>query len=67
MNRNIVNGSNVETIAEALRRRCGSFCSVDDVVIFMAYELLKTISEGGSESESESRRNLLDESLRLFK
>ena len=33
VNRNIANGSNVETVAEALRRRCGSFCSADDVII----------------------------------
>ena len=65
VNRNIANGSNVETVAEALRRRCGSFCSADDVVIFKAQELLKRSSEAGSESES--GRNLLNESLRLFK
>ena len=67
MNRNTVNGSNDKMIAEALRRRCGSFCSVDDVVIFKAQELLRRVFEGGSESESESRRDLLNESLRLFK
>ena len=65
VNRNIANGSNVETVAEALRRRCGSFCSADDVVIFKAQELLKRASESGGESES--GRNLLNESLRLFK
>ena len=65
VNRNIANGSNVETVAEALRRRCGSFCSADDVVIFKAQELLKRSSEIGGESES--GRNLLNESLRLFK
>lgn len=65
VNRNIANGSNVETVAEALRRRCGSFCSADDVVIFKAQELLKRSSETGGESES--GRNLLNESLRLFK
>ena len=65
VNRNIANGSNVETIAEALRRRCGSFCSADDVVIFKAQELLKRASESGGESEL--GRNLLNESLRLFK
>lgn len=65
VNRNIANGSNVETVAEALRRRCGTFCSADDVVIFRAQELLKRSSETGGESES--GRNLLNESLRLFK
>ncbi|KAL6717197.1 hypothetical protein ACLMJK_005112 [Lecanora helva] len=65
VNRNIANGSNVETVAEALRRRCGTFCSADDVVVFKAQELLKRSSEAGGESES--GRNLLNESLRLFK
>ena len=65
VNRNIANGSNVETVAEALRRRCGSFCSADDVIIFKAQEMLRRSSETGGESES--GRNLLNESLRLFK
>jgi nuclear pore complex protein Nup155 len=65
VNRNIAKGANVETIAEALRRRCGSFCSADDVVIFRAQELLKRASETGSNAESS--RNRLNESLRLFK
>ena len=65
VNRNIANGSNVETVAEALRRRCGSFCSADDVIIFKAQEMLKRSS--GTGGESESGRNLLNESLRLFK
>ena len=65
VNRNIANGSNVETVAEALRRRCGSFCSADDVIVFKAQELLKRSSEVGGESEV--GRNLLNESLRLFK
>lgn len=65
VNRNIANGSNVETVAEALRRRCGSFCSADDVIIFKAQEQLKRASEAGGDSEF--GRNLLNESLRLFK
>ena len=65
VNRNIANGSNVETVAEALRRRCGSFCSADDVIIFKAQEQIKRASEAGGDSEF--GRNLLNESLRLFK
>ena len=64
VNRNIAKGSNVETVAEALRRRCGSFCSAEDVVIFKAQELLKRASEAGSTTEY--GRNLLNESLSLF-
>ena len=65
VDRNIANGSNVETIADALQRRCGSFCSAGDVVIFKAQEQLKRATEAGSKSEV--GRNLLNESLRLFK
>ncbi|MCJ1478533.1 hypothetical protein MMC13_007213 [Lambiella insularis] len=64
VDRNIANGSNVDTVAEALRRKCGSFCSADDVVIFKAQEQLRRASESGSTSEFS--RNLLNESLRLF-
>ena len=64
VNRNIANGSNVETVAEALRRRCGNFCSAGDVIIFKAQELLKKGSVEGIDSEV--GRNLLNESLRLF-
>ncbi|ETN42646.1 uncharacterized protein HMPREF1541_01803 [Cyphellophora europaea CBS 101466] len=64
VNRNIAKGSNVETIAESLRRRCGNFCSADDVVIFKAQELLKRAAEQGANAET--ARNLLNDSLRLF-
>ena len=63
--RNIDAGSNVETVAESLRRRCGSFCSADDVVIFKAQDLLNRSFDAGGETET--GRNLLNESLRLFK
>nr|POE54564.1 nucleoporin [Quercus suber] len=64
VNRNIASGSNVDTVADALRRRCGSFCSADDVVIFKAQEQVKRASEAGSQSET--GRALLNESQRLF-
>jgi nuclear pore complex protein Nup155 len=64
VNRNIANGSNVDTVAEALRRRCGSFCSSDDVIIFKAQEQLKKASEVGASSDM--GRKLLNESLKLF-
>ncbi|KAK3678378.1 hypothetical protein LTR78_001675 [Recurvomyces mirabilis] len=64
VNRNIANGSNVDTVAEALRRRCGSFCSAEDVIIFKAQEQVKRASEAGGQSET--GRVLLNESQRLF-
>ena len=65
VNRNILSGSNVETVAEALRRRCGSFCSADDVVIFKAQEYVKRGAEAGPNSDM--CRDYLNESLRLLK
>ena len=65
VNRNILNGANVDTVADALRRRCGSFCSAGDVIIFKAQEQLKRAAEAGCNTEL--GRNLLNESLRLFK
>jgi len=64
VNRNIANGSNVDTVTDALRRRCGSFCSADDCVIFKAQEQLKRASD--QNVSSETSRNLLNESLRLL-
>ena len=64
VNRNISKGSNVETVAEALRRKCGSFCSSDDVVIFKAQENLKKAADAGANTER--GRLLLNDSLRLF-
>ncbi|KAF2684341.1 nucleoporin-domain-containing protein [Lentithecium fluviatile CBS 122367] len=64
VNHSIARGSNVETIAEALRRKCGSFCSSDDVVIFKAQENLKKAADVGANAER--GRLLLNDSLRLF-
>jgi len=64
VNRNIAKGSNVETVAEGLRRKCGSFCSSDDVVIFKAQENLKKAADMGANAER--GRILLNDSLRLF-
>ncbi|PBP16344.1 hypothetical protein BUE80_DR012878 [Diplocarpon rosae] len=65
VNRNIANGSNVDTVAEALRRRCGSFCSADDVIIFKAQEHLKKAA--GTGAHNDMGRKLLNDSLNLFK
>lgn len=64
VNRNIESGSNVETVADALRRRCGSFCSPDDVVIFRAQEQVKRASDPAQNPNT--ARTLLAESLKLF-
>ncbi|KAL7276341.1 hypothetical protein RUND412_000680 [Rhizina undulata] len=63
VNRNIAAGLNVDTIADALRRRCGSFCSADDVVVFKGVELCRRAK---SETDPDAKTRLLKESLRLF-
>ncbi|OQO05359.1 hypothetical protein B0A48_09127 [Cryoendolithus antarcticus] len=65
VNRNIATGSSIETVAEALKRRCGNFCSADDVTIFKAQELVKRAGQAGPRTES--GRLLLNESLTHFK
>jgi nuclear pore complex protein Nup155 len=64
VNRNIQKGSNVETIAEALRRKCGNFCSSDDVITFKAQENLQRAIEAGANTER--GRTLLNDSQQLF-
>jgi nuclear pore complex protein Nup155 len=64
VNRSIAAGSNVDTVADALQRRCGSFCSTDDVLIFKAQEKLQKAIESGAETAT--GRTLLNESLNLF-
>ena len=63
VNKNIAHGVNVDTIADALRRRCGSFCSADDVVVFRALEQVKRAK---TEKDADVKHRLLRESLRLF-
>ncbi|KAF2091757.1 non-repetitive nucleoporin [Saccharata proteae CBS 121410] len=64
VNLNIAKGSNVDTVADGLRRRCGSFCSPDDVIIFKAQEQLKQASELGANSDA--GRAKLNESANNF-
>lgn len=63
--RNITNGSNIETVADALRRRCGSFCSSQDVITFKAQEQIKKATEKGRDTDL--GRALLNDSLSLLK
>ena len=63
VNRNIATGTSVDIIAEALRKRCGSFCSADDVVTFKALENMR---RGREMIDPDSKCRLLRESERLF-
>ena len=64
VNRNIASGMNIDTVTDALRRRCGSFCSADDSVIFKAQEQVKRASDPATSNETS--RNLLNNSLQLL-
>ena len=64
VSRNIAKGANVESVAEALRRKCGSFCSADDVMIFRGQEAVKKAADLGANAERGRQR--LNDSLVLF-
>jgi nuclear pore complex protein Nup155 len=64
VSRNIAKGANVESVAEALRRKCGSFCSADDVMIFRGQEAVKKATDLGANAERGRQR--LNDSLALF-
>ena len=61
VNRNIAQGMNIDTVTDALRRRCGSFCSAEDSTIFRAQEQLKRASD--ATMSNENSRHLLNQSL----
>jgi nuclear pore complex protein Nup155 len=63
VNRNIAAGLSVDTITDTLRRRCGNFCSADDVIVFKALEQVK---KAKTETDPDIKNRLLRESLRLF-
>ncbi|KAF3942199.1 hypothetical protein ABW19_dt0210033 [Dactylella cylindrospora] len=63
VNRNIHAGANVDVVADSLRKRCGSFCSADDVVLYKAIEQLRKARDM---VDPDSKMRLLQESERLF-
>jgi nuclear pore complex protein Nup155 len=65
VNRSIEAGSSVDSVADSLRRRCGSFCSQADVVTFKAQEHLQKAMDVGPETAK--GRALLNESLNQFR
>lgn len=48
INKNILKGGSIDSIATSLQGRCGSFCSTDDVFIFKAIENLTRAKNIGS-------------------
>ncbi|KAL1918592.1 uncharacterized protein VTP21DRAFT_2614 [Calcarisporiella thermophila] len=54
---------NMDSLSEVLRKRCGTFCSADDVIYYMAIEQLRKARDTADYHE---RQQLLTESLNLF-
>ncbi|KAK6529667.1 hypothetical protein TWF281_008830 [Arthrobotrys megalospora] len=63
VNRNIQAGASVDIVADTLRKRCGSFCSADDVVLYKAIEQLRKARDT---VDHDTKSRLLQESERLF-
>ncbi|BFZ64082.1 hypothetical protein YB2330_005220 [Saitoella coloradoensis] len=64
VNQQISAGVSVDAVSETLRKKCGSFCSADDVLMYKAIEQLRRAKQ--QVEGSEDRYELLRESLRLF-
>lgn len=61
INKSIEQGQNVETIASTLQKKCGSFCSTGDVLIFKAFEKLRA-----AKSLHESSKGTLPNQVNQF-
>ncbi|KAK9474440.1 Non-repetitive/WGA-negative nucleoporin C-terminal-domain-containing protein [Dipodascopsis tothii] len=65
VNQSMASGGSVDTVADALRKRCGTFCSADDVIIFKAVEFLKR-AKAVAVTDVELKNQFLRESVRLL-
>ncbi|KAG5513990.1 hypothetical protein PMAC_000612 [Pneumocystis sp. 'macacae'] len=64
VNKQLAGGGSVDAVSESLRKRCGGFCSADDVIMYKAIEQLRRAKEKFEFSEEKKRS--LQECLRLF-
>ncbi|WBW73527.1 nucleoporin, WD repeat Nup155 [Schizosaccharomyces osmophilus] len=64
VNKHLRAGGNIDLVSQLLRKRCGSFCSADDVLVFKAVESLKKAKET---VDIEDRQSLVELSYNLFK
>lgn len=64
VNRHLQSGGNIDMVSQLLRKKCGSFCSADDVLIFKAVESLKKAKDT---VDIEERQSLIELSYTLFK
>jgi nuclear pore complex protein Nup155 len=66
INRSIVKGESVDSMARVLQDRCESYCSSNDVIIYKALEYLRKAKAMG-DSDAELRMQNLHDSVRMFK
>ncbi|CCJ29602.1 unnamed protein product, partial [Pneumocystis jirovecii] len=64
VNKQLAGGGSVDAVSESLRKRCGGFCSADDVIMYKAIEQLRRAKEKFEFSDEKKRS--LQECLRLF-
>lgn len=65
VNVSISSGSSVDSVIDVLRKRCGSFCSSDAVVLYKSLELLNKAKSVAS-SDPDMKMYCLTESVRLL-
>ncbi|EEB07656.1 nucleoporin Nup157/170 [Schizosaccharomyces japonicus yFS275] len=64
VNRQLASGDSIDTVSQILRKKCGSFCSADDVLIYKAIELLWKARDA---LDADDRASLISNSFDLFK
>ncbi|KAG5438918.1 hypothetical protein PCANB_002248 [Pneumocystis canis] len=64
VNKQLACGGSVDAVSESLRKRCGGFCSADDVIMYKAIEQLRRAKE--KFEFVEEKKLSLQECLRLF-
>ncbi|KAK9352912.1 Nup133 N terminal like-domain-containing protein [Lipomyces doorenjongii] len=65
VNQSITAGGSVDSVVDILRKRCGSFCSADDVILFKAMEYLHK-AKSVAATDPDLKLQYLRESVRLL-
>ncbi|KAK9246709.1 Nup133 N terminal like-domain-containing protein [Lipomyces tetrasporus] len=65
VNQSITAGGSVDSVVDILRKRCGSFCSTDDVILFKAIEYLHK-AKSVAPTDPDMKLQFLRESVRLL-
>ncbi|KAK9454967.1 Non-repetitive/WGA-negative nucleoporin C-terminal-domain-containing protein [Dipodascopsis uninucleata] len=65
VNQSIATGGLVDSIVDVLRKKCGTFCSADDVILFKAIEYLRKAKTVAA-TDPDLKMQYLRESVRLL-